>query len=115
MKNFLINILLFTLITILISWGLREGFDRFSAIKLVDYMAFTGLVMLGLSMIIGFSNGLYHEDHQSSMTFRALITRDHHEDNPEDHSSRVSSAITLFITGVLFLLVSLVGYFVGWW
>ena len=76
-------------------------------------MAFTGLVMLGLSMIIGFSNSLYHEDHQSSMTFRALITRDEHEDNPEDHSSRISSAVILFISGVLFLLASLMGYFLG--
>ncbi len=115
MKQFLLNILLCTLIAAAISLGLRAGFDYFGSIKPVDYIAFTGLVLLGLSILIGYSNGLYHEDHQSSMTFRALITRDDHEDNPEDHSSRVSSAVILFITGVLFLLASLMGYFLGWW
>jgi len=115
MKQFLLNILLCTLISAAISLGLRVGFDYFGSIKLVDYIAFTGLVLLALSFLIRGSNGLYHLDHQSSMTFRALITRDEHEDNPEDHSSRISSAVILFISGVLFLLASLMGYFGGWW
>lgn len=115
MKQFLFNILLCTLITAAISLGLRVGFDYFGSIKLVDYIAFSGLVLLGLSMMIGFSSGLYHEDHQSSMTFRALITRDDHEDNPEDHHNRISCAVILFISGVLFLLTSLMGYFWDWW
>lgn len=109
MKTLTIHILICSVITAVISALLRLYFDSLASVPLVDYIAYTGLWLLGLTLLVATGGGL---NHQASLTLRELVSRD---EDSQDHVNRVNSSLTLFITGCLCLLTSLAGYFWGWW
>lgn len=112
MKTLTIHVVICSVMTALISSMLRLYFDSLASVPLVDYIAYTGLWLLGLTFVVATGRGQHHENHQVSLAFRELVSRD---EDSQDHVNRVNSSLTLFITGCLCLLTSLAGYFWGWW
>ncbi|MEZ8715559.1 hypothetical protein AB6D81_06125 [Vibrio splendidus] len=103
MKGFLKGILSYLVVISVALLISRNFFDYLSTIDLVDYIAYSGVLLVVLAGITFDGNNPANQDFLSLMIHRELVSR---TNDIQDETNKVSFAINVGLIGVFLLIAS---------
>ncbi|MCG9557976.1 hypothetical protein [Vibrio kanaloae] len=103
MKGFLKGILAYLVVISVALLISRYFFDYLSTIDLVDYIAYSGVLLVVLAGITFDGNNPANQDFLSLMIHRELVSR---TNDIQDETNKVSFAVNVGLIGVFLLIAS---------
>lgn len=103
MKGFLKGILSYLVVISVALLISRNFFDYLSTIDLVDYIAYSGVLLVVLAGITFDGNNPANQDFLSLMIHRELVSR---TNDIQDETNKVSFAVNVGLIGVFLLIAS---------
>lgn len=105
MKVFLKGVLAYLVVISLALLISRNYFDYLSTIDFVDYIAYSGVLLVILAGITFDGNNPANQNFLSLMVHRELVSR---ANDSQDEINKVSFAVNVGLIGILFLIASAV-------
>ncbi|PME33120.1 hypothetical protein BCV39_22070 [Vibrio sp. 10N.286.55.E10] len=105
MKGFLKGTFAYLVVISLALLISRNYFDYLSTIDLVDYIAYSGVLLVVLAGITFDGNNPANQDFLSLMVHRELVSR---TNDSQDENNKVSFSVNVGLIGIFFLIVSAV-------
>lgn len=105
MKGFLKGIFAYLVVISLALLISRNYFDFLSTIDLVDYIAYSGVLLVVLAGITFDGNNPASQDFLSLMVHRELVSR---TNDSQDENNKVSFSVNVGLIGIFLLIVSAV-------
>ncbi len=103
MKSFIKGILVYLVVISLVLLISRNYFDYLSTIALVDYLAYSGVLLVVLAGITFDGNNPANQDFLSLMVHRELVSR---TNDFQDESNKVSFSVNVGLIGIFLLIAS---------
>ncbi|EKF9639387.1 hypothetical protein O1C50_003690, partial [Vibrio cholerae] len=103
MKSFIKGILVYLVVISLVLLISRNYFDYLSTIALVDYLAYSGVLLVVLAGITFDGNNPANQHFLSLMVHRELVSR---TNDFQDESNKVSFSVNVGLTGIFLLIAS---------
>ncbi|HFQ4946493.1 TPA: hypothetical protein ACGUVO_004580 [Vibrio vulnificus] len=103
MKSFTKGILVYLVVISLVLLISRNYFDYLSTIALVDYLAYSGVLLVVLAGITFDGNNPANQDFLSLMVHRELVSR---TNDFQDESNKVSFSVNVGLIGIFLLIAS---------
>ncbi|KPM01552.1 hypothetical protein [Vibrio splendidus] len=103
MKGFLKGILAYLVVISVALLISRNFFDYLSTIDLVDYIAYSGVLLVVLAGITFDGNNPANQDFLSLMIHRELVSR---TNDIQDETDKVSFAVNVGLIGIFLLIAS---------
>jgi len=108
MGKITVKIVTFLIIIVVLMFLARVSFEYLSEIALIDYITFSGIIVLIIASLTFDGKNPVNQDFLSLITHRELVSRD---EDPKDNQNSLSFSLCLGTVGILLIIVSV---FMAW-